>query len=71
MAVGEQFLDAYVASERVAGGSDVNDAVGILGTVVGERRDVALEVYFTGMVVDAGINHQGLSQYKIDTEETL
>ena len=67
----EQFADAHVAFEGVARGADVHDTVGILRTVVGEGGDVAFEVDLTGMVVHSGIEHQGLSEHKVDAEESL
>ena len=71
MAVVKEFADAHIAFEGVAGSADIHDTVGILRTVVGEGGDVAFEVDLTGMVVHAGIEHQGLPEHEVDAEEAL
>ena len=71
VSVFEPFADTQVAPEGIARSGDADDTVGILRAIVGKGGDIAFEVDFTGMVIDTGIEQQGLSQHEADSKETL
>ena len=56
-----EFADAGITLEGVRGRIEVETAVGIPGTVVGERGHVCIEEYILHTVVHPCVEHDGMA----------
>ena len=69
VAVVHDLLQAEITLEGICRRGDVEVAIGIPGAVIGKGGQVACEVDEPCVVVDDGIEGDGLSEYEIDTQE--